>query len=194
MATLLNNTRRLTILLFFIGIIAPSINAQTQSFQFPDTVVLSTKFQNAIKKQTEEYYRLLYRDSTVTNHYSSSYILEKIDKDSNYYYLFVAEYWIAFHYKEMIPALIERITCKKEIGLVNYADLKIPERIASGQMETVDHGAYSMDDLFTIAGRANRLLTEITGEDFGHVSMYSTQEQLMVLQKKWVAWLNYQIK
>ena len=89
----------------------------------------------------------------------------------------------------MIPELIKRITNKEEIGLVNSADLIIWERVQAKQMKFYGHGGVSKDDLFTIAGRANRLLSQITGEAFGHVSMYSTQEQLDRLQKKWMEWL-----
>jgi len=117
------------------------------------------------------------------------FMLDKIDNDSNYHYIFLAEYWIAFHYQEIIPELIYRLTNKKEVGLVNSADLIIWERVQAKQMQFYGHGGISSDDLFTVAGRANRLLTEITGENFGHVSMYSTQEQLVTLQQAWIKWL-----
>jgi len=116
-------------------------------------------------------------------------MLDKIDNDSNYRYIFLAEYWIAFHYKDIIPDLIKRLANKKEVGLANSADLIIWERVQAKQMQFYGHGGISNDDLFTIAGRANRLLAEITGEDFGHVSMYSTQEQLATLQQAWIKWL-----
>ena len=117
-------------------------------------------------------------------------MLDKIDNDSDYNYFFLADYWIAFHYNEIVPELIKRITIKKEVGLVYTADLIIPERIATKQMRFYGHGLYCADDLFTVAGRANRLLTAVSGEDFGHVSMYSTPQQLAALQKKWVKWLD----
>jgi hypothetical protein len=63
------------------------------------------------------------------------------------------------------------------------------DRILAGQMKTYGHGGVSRDDLFTVSGRANRLLTKITGEDFKHVSMYSTPEELKALQDKWIKWL-----
>lgn len=165
------------------------VGAQTDSLIFPNNIKLSDKFQKAIKEQSKEYNRLFYKDSVTTNHYSIPFILEKIDNDSNYYFIFLAEYWIAFHYKKIIPELIKRVTNKKEVGLVNSADLIIWERIQSKQMEFYGHGGISNDDLFTVAGRANRLLKEITGEDFGRVSMYSTNEQLITLQVKWIKWL-----
>ncbi|MBX3257456.1 MAG: hypothetical protein KF862_25245 [Chitinophagaceae bacterium] len=163
--------------------------AQTDSLKFPNNAKLPGKFQKAIKEQAKEYDYLFYRDSATTKHYSVPFMLEKIDNDSNYHYILLAEYWIAFHYKDIIPDLIKRLTNKKEVGLANSADLIIWERVQAKQMQFYGHGGISNDDLFTIAGRANRLLTKITGEDFGRVSMYSTQEQLATLQKKWTKWL-----
>jgi len=163
--------------------------AQTSDLEFPLHTKFPDKFQEAIKRQTEEYNRLFFKDSATTRHYSTRFMLDKIDNDSNYYYIFLAEYWMAFYYKEIIPDLIQRITNKKEVGLANSADLIIWERVQSKQLTFYGHGGVSQDDLFTIAGRANRLLTKITGEDFGHVSMYSTQEQLVSLQNEWIKWL-----
>lgn len=181
------------ILLFFClcFFAACSGQAQTDSLAFPKNAKLPVKFTKAIQEQRSEYNRLFYRDSAKTKHYSASFILDKIDNDSNYLpNLFLAEYWIAFHYSDIIPELIKRVTNKKEVGLVNSADLIIWERVQAKQMKFYGHGGISNDDLFTVAGRANRLLTQITGEDFGHVSMHSTQEQLDTLQKKWIKWLN----
>ena len=181
---------RLLLTLSIIVFVVFGGQAQIDSLKFPSNVKLPAKFQKAIKEQAKEYNRLFYRDSATTKHYSVSFMLDKIDNDSNYLpHLFLAEYWIAFHYKEIIPELIKRVTNKKELGLVNSADLIIWERVQSKQMQFYGHGGISNDDLFTVAGRANRLLTEITGEEFGHVSMHSTQEQLMALQKKWIIWL-----
>jgi len=163
--------------------------AQTERLEFPDNVKLSGKFQKAIGEKTKEFDRLFHRDSATTKHYSVPFMLDKIDNDSNHRYVFLAEYWIAFHYKTIIPELIKRVVNKKEVGLVNSADLIISERIQAKQMQFYGHGGVSVDDLFTVAGRANRLLKAITGEDFGRVSMYSTREQLDTLQKKWIKWL-----
>ena len=181
-------TRKLLTFSFLI-LAVYGVRAQVGTLKFPDIAKLPDKFEKAIKEQTQEYERLFYRDSAKTKHYSVLFMLDKIDNDSNYSYIFLAQYWIAFHYKDIIPDLIKRITIKKEVGLVNSADLIIWERIQAKQMKFYGHGGISNDDLFTVAGRANRLLTEITGENFGHVSMYSTQEQLIALQTKWINWL-----
>lgn len=180
---------RLFLLLSIFLFASFSGRAQSDSLKFPNNAKLPDKFQKAIKEQTKEYDRLFYSDSATTKHYSVPFMLDKIDNDSNYHYIFLAQYWIVFHYQHIIPQLIERLTNKKEVGLTNSADLIIWERAQAKQMQFYGHGDISNDDLFTVAGRANRLLTEITGENFGHVSMYSTQEQLVTLQKAWVKWL-----
>lgn len=181
-------TRFLAILSLFLSAVH-SGQAQSDSLRFPANPKLSDTFKEAIKEQTKEYNQLFYRDSATIKQYTVSFILDKIDNDSNYQYIFLAEYWIAFHYSDIIPELIKRVTNKTEVGLVNSADLIILERIGSKQMKFYGHGGISGDDLFTIAGRANRLLTIISGENFGQVSMYSTKEELEKLQKKWVNWL-----
>ncbi len=184
---------RLFITSFFVCSILLSFGqtkTENLNLKFPDNPKLSLKFEEAIKYNTSELKRLFYGDTTTVKNYTLKFILNKIDSDSNYHYIFITRFWIIFHYKEIIPELIIRLTNKMEVGLVNYADLIILERIQSGQMKYYGHGGVSADDLFTIAGRANRLLTKISGEDFGHVSMYSTKKDLVKLQKKWIKWLN----
>lgn len=157
--------------------------------KYPQGANMPVKFSNAIQRQADAFAALSKKESKRISGYTTAFMLGKIDSDSNYKYLHEAEYWIVAHYRKMIPELIRRITNKKEVGLTNSADLIIPERIESGQMKAYGHGTMSQDDLFTIAGRANRLLSQITGEDFGHVYMASTQADLQLLQQKWIQWL-----
>lgn len=156
---------------------------------FPQNAKLSDKFKSTIIEKTKEFNRLLYKDSLEIKKYTPDFILEKIDNDKDYKYLYIAEYWIAFNYKKMIPELIKRVNNKKEVGLENSFDLIIWERIKNKQMKFYGHGGLSTDDLFTISGRSNRLLTQITGENFGSVSMYSTQQELDKLKSNWTKWL-----
>ena len=89
-------TRRpLTLFIFVFTVLIGQ--AQTDSLKFPNTAKLPDKFEKAVKEQTKEYNRLFYRDSATTKNYSVSFILDKIDNDSNNHYIFLAEYWIAFH-------------------------------------------------------------------------------------------------
>jgi hypothetical protein len=181
--------KRLFFLLLVLIVISTEAQVSGDKLKFPKLEKLPQNFQQSVDKQIKDYHRLFKKDSSTTNHYTVSFILDKIDSDSNYQYVFLAEFWSAFHYQDMIPELIKRITNKSEIGLVNSADLIIWERIHAKQMEFWGHGGVSSDDLFTVAGRANRVLTKVTGQNFGSVSMYSTQDQLATLQKKWTTWL-----
>jgi len=51
-------------------------------------------------------------------------------------------------------------------------------------MKFYEHGSISEDDLFTVAERANNILTRISGEMISLVSMYSTPAELIALQFK----------
>lgn len=156
---------------------------------FPDNIILSNKFYKKIKEQKDEFYRIFRKDTLTVKNYSVEFILDKIDNNKEYEYIFESEYWLAFNYKKMIPELIKRITNNEEIGLINTADLIIWERIESGDLEYYGHGGIAFDDLFKISGRANHLLKNITGEDFGNVMMNTSQKELTELQNKWIEWL-----
>jgi len=180
--------KNLLILLFVSNISFAQINAL--NLKFPKDPKISQKFQNAIDDQKNQFNWLDESNKEKIKNYSMEFILDKIDNNQEYGYLFDAEYWIAFNYEKIIPQLISRITNKKEVGLVNSADLMIFERIESGDLKNYGHGLIVNDDLFTITGRANRLLTAVTGENFGSVSMKSTPKDLRILQEKWIVWLN----
>jgi hypothetical protein len=156
---------------------------------FPENIVLSETFVEKIKEQKKEFHRIFRKDTTRIKKYSVEFILDKIDNNKEYQYIFESEFWLAFNYKKMIPELIKRITNNKEIGLINTADLIIWERIESGDLESYGHGGVAFDDLFKVSGRANHLLKRITGENFGNVMMNTSQKELTKLQNKWIKWL-----
>lgn len=162
--------------------------ADLNALVFPATI-LPGKMEKKIAEREEDYQRL-FKSRGDTLDYTESFMLGKIDSSDDYSYIFEAQFWMMEHYRNMIPELIRRITNKKEVGLINTADLIINERIASGQLKFYGHGGWCPDDLFTVAGRANFLLREITGENFGYVSMYSTEADLKKLQNRWVWWLS----
>jgi hypothetical protein len=140
------------------------------NLKFPANAAMSARFKAAVEKQKNEYNALMGWNTEIKT-YTPVFMLDKIDTSPEYNYLYIAEYWIAFNYEAMIPELIKRISNNTEIGLVESMDLIIPERVAVGQMKNYPNGQISEDDLFTVAGRANRLLKIITGENFGNVSM-----------------------
>jgi hypothetical protein len=129
------------------------------------------------------------RYQSALKNFSVSQMLDSLDNSNNYFYVKGATIWLRKHYCEAIPELIKRITTKKEVGLINTADLAMWERCESGDLKVYDHGPIVVDDLFTVAGRANYLLGEITGEYFGRVSMYAAEADLKKLQNRWAYWL-----
>lgn len=151
----------------------------------PEYDKLSPKMKKAIAESKEDAEWL----KIISLSEKASQVLYWIDKDKEYHHIFEAEYWMAYNYESIIPELIKRITNKKEVGLINTADLIIWERIDSGDLKFYGHGGVAFDDLFTVAGRANHLLSIITGEDFGRVSMYATEADLKKLQNRWAYWL-----
>ncbi len=157
---------------------------------FPNENKLPESFRSYIEEKKEDFYWSFQEDTLRMKSYSEKFILSKIDTSKDYHFIVKATYWIIFNYQEMIPKLIQRITNNNEVGLEGTADLIIFERIESGDLPNiVDHGALIDDDLFKVSGRANYLLKEITGQDFGNVTMKSTKKELQELQKKWIDWL-----
>lgn len=179
------------LLVFWFAIQTMAAQEKVKQLKFPENPIKAKVFLQAINTKKEDYERFL-TDSEreeIKSH-SINYILDKIDYEKKFGYLFDAEYWILFNYKEAIPELIYRVTDKKEVGLTDSADLIIFERIDNGDMEFYGQGEIVADDLFIVAGRANWLLCMITGENFGSVTMYSTDEELKNLQQHWINWLN----
>ncbi len=177
------------IALTLIGCKAQKIT-ESNDLMFSNQKELPKELADLIKIRKDGYYRIFKNDTSKVKNYSKEFIFSKIDKSKNYDYIVEAEYWLAFHYREGIPELIKRITNDKFIGLKNYQDLIIMERVNNGDMNIDGHGSMVADDLFKISGRANYLLKELTGENFGDVKMKSTEKELQELQKKWVKWLN----
>ena len=156
---------------------------------FPDRAALPTKFAGNISRLKEAAGELFNDGGASVRDAPDSVMLQAIDQATNFQNLLLAKYWLAWHYREMIPVLILKMRNKKFVGLSNYADMVIWERVRSGHMKYYGNGNVEADDLFTVAGRVNWLLKQVTGEQFGNVSMYSDNRQLRKLQQKWIQWL-----
>ena len=78
------------------------------------------------------------------------------------------------------------------VGLQGYADLIIWERIVSKDLPFYGHGWVVPDDLFSIAGRASWVLSEITGQRFGKVTLSSTLEEIKHLSEERAKWCEKQ--
>lgn len=163
-------------------------NIELDNFKFPKKNQLPQDFIDHINQQ-KEYFRLIYREDTIKiKKYSEDFVLSKIDTSKNPLYISIAKYLFLYHYKKMIPKLIKRISNNKEIGLSNSPDILILSRPEYG-LSDGHAGTVAIDDLFKVSGRANHLLKRITGQNFGTVTMDSTQEELEILQQKWIEWL-----
>lgn len=183
-----------TSLIIFVLISILSCKTQskvkTNELNFPKEVSLKRKFRKQIEEKKREFYRIYSYDTITPKNYSAAFLLDKIENGKKYKYVFDAGYLLAFNYAEMIPKLIELIDNNNEVGLINTADLIIWERIQSGDLKFYGHGGIVQDDLFKVSGRANHLLKEITGENFGIIRMNTKQNELKVIQDEWIKWLN----
>lgn len=164
-------------------------NKMPRSWQFPRDAAMPAKMQAQLaesQEMFENYYlpRLKWQTEAPV-----AFMLRRIDKDPNYRSLDIIKYWSSTHYEALIPELIFRLTYTEIVGLKNYSDIIIWERVDNGDMTLDGPGAEVKDDLFAVAGRANYLLKNLTGEDFGDISMSTSREERLEIRDRWVSWL-----
>lgn len=87
-----------------------------------------------------------------------------------------------------LKSLIQQITNHQETKLEGTSRLIIWERIISGEILFEGKGYQVDDDLFSVAGRANWILKNITKHCFGVVMNNSTPGDLEILKAKWNNW------
>jgi len=168
-------------------------NAQVKDtlfLQFPDSVAAPAKLNKQVSKLKAGFSGITSLDAAAVQDIKLPQVLLQLETDKNYRHLLLIRYWVAFHYRELVPELILRLRNKGIIGLENYEGILIMERIRAGHMKNYGQGSIEKNDLFSLAGRCNWLLTEITGEHFGNVSMYSSAKDLSRLQERWINWLS----
>ena len=90
--------------------------------------------------------------------------------------------------QELIKGLVSQLTNHSKAKLKDTGKLIIWERIKTGEILFEGKGFQISDDLFTVAGRANCMLRNMTRKNFGHVKPNSTREELTALQQKWTSW------
>jgi len=116
-------------------------------------------------------------------------VMRVIISDPDFLRVAKIRYWGVKHAPEIIPDLIKLITDERIVGLIGFADLMIWERVQAGEFKFYDyHGRVIDDDLSLVAGRASWMLTEITGQRFGEVSIRSLPAQRKKLSELWLAW------
>jgi hypothetical protein len=179
--------------IFFFFFLFILLGCQVQNVlldkELPDEDRLSRKFYENINRFKNIHYKYSDSISLLIINKHESYIFHKLENEMEYTSLGDIEYWVVFNYKRGIQELIKRITNKKEVGLVGSVNLVINYRVENGDM-LLETGKVIDDDLFRVYGRANYLLKEISGEDFGNADMYATDKELIKLQRKWIKWYN----
>ncbi|MCK4574224.1 MAG: hypothetical protein KAU36_07620 [candidate division Zixibacteria bacterium] len=87
-----------------------------------------------------------------------------------------------------IEKLIEQVSDTKVRQLTDTRRLIIWDRISTGEILFEGKGMHASDDLFSVGGRANWILRNITMNDFGHIRIVSTKEERLAIQEKWKKW------
>ena len=90
----------------------------------------------------------------------------------------------------MLKALAVQLTNNTKADLKATNRLIIWERITSGEIQFEGKGYQVPDDLFTVAGRANWILRNLTKKNFGYVRPTTSNQELEKLQQTWLRWLS----
>lgn len=93
---------------------------------------------------------------------------------------------------DYLKALTEQLTNKKVTALEGTSKLIIWDRIINGDIIFEGKGLVVENDLFTVAGRANQLLQNLTKKNFGYVTINSTNEDLTTIKSNWIKFLSNQ--
>ena len=92
--------------------------------------------------------------------------------------------------KSLLKGLISQLANKSKSELKDTSRLIVWERITSGEIRFEGKGYQVSDDLFTVAGRANWMLRNLTKKNFGYIKPVTSGAELATLQQKWTRWLN----
>lgn len=91
---------------------------------------------------------------------------------------------------EYLKSLANQITNRKETKLKGTSRLIIWDRIITGDLLFEGKGLVIDNDLFTVSGRANQILQNLTNKNFGVVSINSTNIDLENIKNKWLDYLS----
>jgi len=86
--------------------------------------------------------------------------------------------------------LADQITNQTETKLEGTSRLIIWDRIISGDIVFEGKGLVIDNDLYKVSGRANQLLQNLTGKNFGNVNINSSVSELESLKDKWLDYLS----
>ncbi len=145
---------------------------------------LSTNLDEALSKR--------YNKSLISEYEKSNIELEQIisliTTKTDYRGIRIAEMYGYKNPYKFIGALIPMLKDTSFVGLTNSADLIIYDRLNSGDLRFYGHGGVVRDDLFTVTGRANHLLSKITGSILGQVRMHPRIHYLDKLECRWMTY------
>ncbi|MCF6403099.1 hypothetical protein L3C95_09455 [Chitinophaga filiformis] len=89
-----------------------------------------------------------------------------------------------------LKELANQITNTEETRLKGTSRLIIWDRIITGDITFEGKGLVIDNDLFKVAGRANQILQNLTRQNFGFVTIHSTDKELQELKAKWLKHLS----
>ncbi len=124
---------------------------------------------------------------------STDELLEKNLNDSYWSEIFLTLNASVNNYSndtEYQKQLAYQITNQTETKLEGTSRLIIWDRIISGDIVFEGKGLVIDNDLYKVSGRANQLLQNLTGKNFGNVNINSTVSELDSLKGKWLDYLS----
>ncbi|MFB9079410.1 hypothetical protein ACFFLS_05945 [Flavobacterium procerum] len=92
--------------------------------------------------------------------------------------------------KDYLNSLANQLTNKTETKLEGTSRLIIWDRIINKDIIFEGKGLVMDNDLFTVSGRANQILQNLTKKNFGYVTINSTEKELKNLKNNWLNYLS----
>ncbi|MBO0357592.1 hypothetical protein J0X19_06510 [Hymenobacter sp. BT186] len=92
--------------------------------------------------------------------------------------------------KIYLEKIVDQITNDQETKLAGTSRLIIWDRVISNDILFEGKGLVIHNDLFKVSGRANEILQNLTGKNFGYVTSYSSNKDVIDLRKNWMDYLS----
>jgi hypothetical protein len=131
-------------------------------------------------------------------HLSVEQLVEKNLKDASWCDVFLTLNASVNNYRDnklYLEKAVNQITVDQEVKLIGTSRLIIWDRIVSNDILFEGKGLVIHNDLFKVSGRANEILQNLTGKNFGYVTSYSSKKDIVELRKRWMDYLsNKEIK
>ena len=92
-----------------------------------------------------------------------------------------------------LNSLANQLTNETETKIEGTSRLIIWDRIISKDIIFEGKGLVIDNELFTVSGRANQILQNLTKKNFGNVSINSTEKELKNIKKNWLNYLSNKV-